>query len=52
MPIEIRELLIKVRVDDVTAPKVNALDIEKIKKEILRDCNREIKKQLNHRLDR
>ena len=46
MPIEIRELIVKVRIEEAGKTVLNELTIAEIKNSILRDCRREIKSQL------
>ncbi len=46
MPIEIRELVIKVKVEESIAPKKEAVDMLTIKETIANLCKKEVKKQL------
>ncbi len=47
MPIEIRELVIKVKVEENTQKKNEALDMDAIKKTMAMMCKKEVKKQLD-----
>ena len=47
MPIEIRELLIKVKIEESLNTSTTALDINQIRQSLLKECKKEIKKQLN-----
>ncbi|SNR14678.1 DUF5908 family protein [Tenacibaculum jejuense] len=46
MPIEIRELIIKVKVEESITPKSDVLDTSTIKETIASICKKEVKKQL------
>lgn len=46
MPIEIRELIIKVKVEESITPKSDVLDTNSIKETIASICKKEVKKQL------
>ena len=46
MPIEIRELVIKVKVEETIASKQDTLDMAKLKETIASVCEKEVKKQL------
>jgi hypothetical protein len=52
MPIEIRELIIKVKVDESTKSNVNDIDISDLKNSLLKECKREIKLQLKKSKER
>ena len=52
MPIEIRELLIKVKIEEPLNSNAENLDIEQMKLSILKECRKEIKKQLNNYKER
>lgn len=45
MPIEIRELIIKVKVEE-TSKKTLATDLDGIKRELIQVCKKEVKYQL------
>lgn len=47
MPIEIRELLIKVKIEEELSPTSENHDLEQIKHVVLKECKKEIKKQLS-----
>ncbi|WP_299625662.1 DUF5908 family protein [uncultured Tenacibaculum sp.] len=46
MPIEIRELIIKVKVEETIASTSNNLDMDAIKETLSNLCKKEVKKQL------
>ncbi len=46
MPIEIRELHIKVIVEESITPKSEVLDMKVLKETVTRLCEKEVKKQL------
>ena len=46
MAIEIRELLIKVKIEEDLSPTSNEANLEKIRRSVLKECKKEIKKQL------
>ncbi|WP_303315346.1 DUF5908 family protein [Flavivirga abyssicola] len=46
MPIEIRELIIKVKVEESIKPKQEVLDISMIKETVENLCKKEVKRQL------
>ncbi|WP_394749660.1 DUF5908 family protein [Spongiimicrobium salis] len=46
MPVEIRELVIKVKVGEPTAEKTAPLNMEALKKTIAESCRKEVKRQL------
>jgi len=46
MPIEIRELIIKVKVEESIKPKSEPLDINMIKETVTNLCKKEVKRQL------
>jgi|TARA_R100000935_G_scaffold58879_1_gene98952 hypothetical protein len=48
MPIEIRELLIKVRIEEETATVSESIDIAGLKQTLLKECKKEIAKQCNN----
>tara|TARA_B100000508_G_C11464734_1_gene281073 strand:+ start:7121 stop:7279 length:159 start_codon:yes stop_codon:yes gene_type:complete len=52
MAIEIRELVIRVKVQDSPKSKSDNIDVRKIKQDILKECRREIKKELNRMNER
>ncbi|WP_340198811.1 DUF5908 family protein [Ascidiimonas sp. W6] len=47
MAIEIRELLIKVKIEDQPGNRNSDLDLNLMKQSILKDCKKEIQKQLS-----
>ncbi len=49
MAIEIRELVIKVKIEESVQGTSERLDIEKIKQLILKECKKEIKRELNRK---
>ncbi len=52
MPIEIRELLIKVKIEEPLQGNSENLDIHQIRQSLLKECKKEIKKQLNNYKER
>ncbi len=52
MAIEIRELVIKVKIEESVRGTNERLDIEKIKQSILKECKKEIKRELNRKKER
>ncbi|MBL1232854.1 MAG: DUF5908 family protein [Vicingaceae bacterium] len=52
MAIEIRELVIKVKIEESVQGTSERLDIEKIKQLILKECKKEIKRELNRKKER
>ncbi|GAA3591267.1 DUF5908 family protein [Flavivirga amylovorans] len=46
MPIEIRELIIKVKVEESIKSKPEAIDMNMIKETVANLCKKEVKKQL------
>lgn len=52
MPIEIRELLIKVKIEEELSPSNESNDLEQIKRVVLKECKKEIKKQLSKHRER
>jgi len=52
MAIEIRELVIKVKIEESVQGTNERLDIEKIKQSILKECKKEIKRELNRKKER
>lgn len=52
MPIEIRELVIKVKVEEATKKASDNLDMNEIRKSITSICKKEIKKQLEKNKER
>lgn len=52
MAIEIRELLIKVKIEDPVNTLQNDLTINQIKQFISKECKKEINKQLNRKKER
>lgn len=46
MPIEIRELVIKVNVETTTATQQKQVDMEALKATVSRMCEKEVKRQL------
>jgi len=47
MAIEIRELLIKVKIEDAGASSSETMDMEQVKRLVQKACRKEIKKQLS-----
>lgn len=52
MAIEIRELLIKVKIEDPINNSTPDLNMNQIKQFISKECKKEIKKQLNRKNER
>jgi len=52
MPIEIRELLIKVKIEEELSPSTESANLEEIKRVVLKECKKEIKKQLSKHKER
>ncbi|UTW66993.1 hypothetical protein KFE94_02435 [bacterium SCSIO 12643] len=52
MSIEIRELLIKVKIEDPEQVASGDLNMNQIRQFISRECKKEIKKQLNRKKER
>lgn len=52
MAIEIRELVIKVKIEESGQRTSPELDINKIKQSILKECKKEIKRELNRKKER
>ncbi len=52
MPIEIGELLIKVKIEEELSPTAESNDLEQIKRVVLKECKKEIKKQLSKHRER
>jgi hypothetical protein len=53
MAIEIRELLIKVRIEEgVKSQSINQTELAEMRQSILRECKKEIKKELSKSKDR
>lgn len=52
MAIEIRELLIKVRIDEGHGPSDSSIDMHALKQSMLKECKKEIKKQFRKRKER
>ena len=52
MAIEIRELLIKVKIEDPSGNKNPDIDINYLRQSILKDCQKEIQKQLSKSKER
>jgi len=46
MAIEIRELLIKVKIEEGNSASNDQIDIHQIKQSVLKECKKEIRKQL------
>lgn len=47
MAIEIRELRIKVKIDDGNTPSTAQYDVDQMRQFLLKECKKEINKQLN-----
>ena len=47
MPIEIRELLIKVKIEEANNKESENLDLQQFRKSILAECKKEIQNQMN-----
>ncbi len=52
MPIEIRELIIKVKIEESNNSKVSEIDILNLKNSLLKECKREIKLQIKKSKER
>ncbi|WP_340065870.1 DUF5908 family protein [Ascidiimonas aurantiaca] len=52
MPIEIRELLIKVKIEDSQRKESDQEEFDRLRQSILRECRNEIKRQLNRTKER
>ena len=52
MPIEIRELIVKVKVEEEGRVALNEFSIAEIKKALFRECKKEIKSQLRKNKER
>ncbi len=52
MPIEIRELVIKVKVEEQTNTSNEILDMDEVRKSIASMCKKEVKKQLEKNKER
>jgi len=52
MGIEIRELIIKVKIEEPSKNVQNGVDLVAIKQVLLKECRKEIKKQLNKSKER
>lgn len=52
MAIEIRELVIRVKIEDSGRNTPSELDVNKIKQSILKECKKEIKRELNRKKER
>lgn len=52
MAIEIRELLIKVKIEDQPGRQNADLDLNHLRQSIMKDCQKEIQKQLNKSKER
>ncbi len=52
MAIEIRELVIRVRVEESEKKGISEVNTEKLKREILRECRRAIKTEFEKRNER
>ncbi len=53
MAIEIRELVIKVKIEEsLNGAKNTDVDLEKIKQSVLKECKKEISRQLNRKKER
>ena len=51
MPVEIKELVIKVRIDE-SGNKSSSTDLDQLKKTLLKECKKEITKQLKKNKER
>jgi len=47
MAIEIRELRIKVKIEDEPSPRAQEQDLEYFRRMVLKECKKEIRKQLS-----
>ena len=52
MPIEIRELLIKVKIEDSKRKEPDYEEMAQLRQSILKECRNEIKRQLNKTKER
>mgnify|MGYP003625131568 CR=1 FL=1 len=52
MPIEIRELLIKVKIEEGMTSSTDSADLEQMKRDVLKECKKEITKQLSKHKER
>ncbi|MCB0401161.1 MAG: hypothetical protein KDD41_03700 [Flavobacteriales bacterium] len=52
MAIEIRELVIRVKIEEGTPNRSKDIDVEKIRQSILKECKREIKRELSKKNER
>jgi len=52
MAIEIRELRIKVKIDDGNTAVTAPYDVEQMRQFLLKECKKEIKKQINKHKER
>lgn len=52
MPIEIRELIIKVKIEESNHSALNAFDLSEMKKNLLKECKKEIRIQLKKEKER
>lgn len=52
MAIEIRELIVRIRVEDIAPTNQNLANTAKLKEDILKECKREIKRELNKKNER
>ncbi len=52
MPIEIRELVIKVKIEEAAHSALNAFDMLEMKKNLLKECKKEIRIQLKKEKER
>ena len=52
MPIEIRELVIKVRIEEDLNKPSEQVDMSKMKQSILKECKKEIERQLRRSKER
>jgi hypothetical protein len=52
MPTEIKELVIKVKIEDSDTGGHNRIDFEQLKTGILKECRKEIKRQLRKSKER
>ena len=52
MPIEIRELIIKVKVEETSTSPLNANSIREMKNSILKECKKEIRNQIKKNNER
>jgi hypothetical protein len=52
MPIEIKELIIKMKVEETPTGNTNSVDLAALKSELLEEVKREVKKQLSTREER